>query len=214
MALATRTHNLSASQVAGPDRQLPSGLSRAWAAATATCKRTRPSALILPVCLSGLLVVGMIVAGTGALLSTLHARALDHEKRELRSLALAVAEQTDRTFQAIELVQNSLIGRTRDLGSGRMQTSRDRCRPKTCMSTRGHDGRPAFRRRHVLDRLGWDADQFLSLLADQRLDYVKALLSDPKATSSVSGPQRNPTTGIWTIYLRARLSHPMAKCLA
>jgi hypothetical protein len=99
--------DLLVAQVAGADSQLPSRGPPDHPAVVnaAPFKTSWRSRLVLLVCLCGLLVVGVIAAGTGVLLSTLRERALDHEKRELQSLALAVAEQTDRTFQAIELVQ-------------------------------------------------------------------------------------------------------------
>jgi len=171
----------------------------------------RHSPLILLACLCGLLLAGVIVAGTGALLSTLRERALEHEKRELQSLALAVAEQTDRTFQAIELVQNSFIGRTRELGirsrgEFERQMSGERVHLKlkdmisglpfvAVMCVTGLDGMLInFSRSWPIENPD----------VSER-DYVKALLSDPQTMSFVSRPLRNPTTGVWTIYLARKV---------
>lgn len=57
---------------------------------------------------SGLLVASLIVAGTVLLLANLRDRQLAETNRELQNLALTLAVQMDRSFGAIQLVQDSL----------------------------------------------------------------------------------------------------------
>jgi hypothetical protein len=59
-------------------------------------KPTRSRAVQLLV-LCGLLLASAILAGTGIIITSLHNRVLADSERELRNLALVLAEQTDRT---------------------------------------------------------------------------------------------------------------------
>src|SRR6266545_7101686 len=81
----------------------------------ASALRLRPVP-VLAVC--GLLLVVTIALGTWAVLSELRSRALAGAERELQNIGLVLAEQTDRAFQAIELVQKSVIGRMKDAAIG------------------------------------------------------------------------------------------------
>ena len=53
---------------------------------------------------------GVILAvGAGLLVSQLRRNALDNSGQELQRLALVLADQAERTFEAVELVQDSLV---------------------------------------------------------------------------------------------------------
>src|SRR5262249_44588881 len=67
---------------------------------------------VLAVC--GILTVATIALGTWAVLFDLRNRAIVGAERELQNIALMLAEQTDRGFQAIDLVQGSVLERIKD----------------------------------------------------------------------------------------------------
>ena len=71
-----------------------------------TGRGSRPVRLIV---IGGLLLIAAIISATGFLLFDLRDRALDDAGRELRNLALVLAEQTSRTFQAVDLVESNFI---------------------------------------------------------------------------------------------------------
>ena len=62
---------------------------------------------LLIVC--GLLLGVAVVAGAAGMLVDLRDRALAASERELANTALVLAEQTDRAFQAVELMESGLI---------------------------------------------------------------------------------------------------------
>ncbi len=64
----------------------------------------------------GVLLIAAVAIGTGLILSNLRERALSDRKSTLQNIALVLAEQTDRAFQAIDLVQIGLIDRIHTLG--------------------------------------------------------------------------------------------------
>src|SRR5262249_13852007 len=78
-----------------------------------TRRRARP-VLVLVAC--GFLIAGTIAVGAKLILSDLENRALANHARELQNIVLVLAEQTDRTLQAIELLQKSLIAQIQSEG--------------------------------------------------------------------------------------------------
>ncbi len=72
----------------------------------------RHSAPIRLFAICGLLLVAAVAISTGFILSNLRSRALADSVRELENIGLVLAEHTDRAFQALDLVQTSLIGIT------------------------------------------------------------------------------------------------------
>ena len=74
---------------------------------------SRPIRLIV-VC--GIILLAIVIAATMALLSNLRDRDLAEKERALESLTSVLAEQIDRSFQSIELVQMAVIERMRTLG--------------------------------------------------------------------------------------------------
>ena len=59
----------------------------------------------------GIVMIAIISVGTTALLINLRGRAIADKEVELQSVALVLAEQIDRSFQATDLIQRSLIDR-------------------------------------------------------------------------------------------------------
>jgi hypothetical protein len=66
--------------------------------------------------LCGVLIIAAIVAATAIMVGNLRDRALSESERELKNTALILAEQIDRTFQAIDLIQSSVIEKIQSLG--------------------------------------------------------------------------------------------------
>ena len=74
---------------------------------------SRPIRLII---ISGIILVGAVIAVTAGLLLNLRDRDLAESKRELSRLTLILAEQIDHSFQSAELIQTAVIERMQSLG--------------------------------------------------------------------------------------------------
>ena len=172
-------------------------------------RRSR-AAQVLVVC--GLLLAAAVTAGTWVIVSSLHNRALADRERELRNIALVLAEQTDRAFQALDLVQTSLIERMQSLG---ISSNEDHEREMS-----GHDVHLMLK-----DRIGTLPHVGAVALIDARgklinfsrtwpipevnvsdRDYFKALASDPHLTLFLSEPVRDRGSGTWTIFLARKFA--------
>ena len=66
--------------------------------------------------LFGVLLIAAIVIGIAVAAHTFRDRELANSERELKNTALILSEQIDRSFQAIELVQNSVTQKIQSLG--------------------------------------------------------------------------------------------------
>ena len=66
--------------------------------------------------LCGVLIIAAIVAATAIMAGNLRDRALSESERELKNTALILAEQVDRSFQAVDLVQSSVVEKIQSLG--------------------------------------------------------------------------------------------------
>jgi len=178
--------------------------------------RARPIILLI---VSGIVLVAAIVLGTALLASKFRERALANNERELKNTALILAEQTDRVFQAIELVQISLIERMQSLG---ISSSEDYERQ---MSTQ--DVHQMLR-----DKISGlpHVDAITLINSDGKLinfsrnwpipainvadrDYFKALKSGTQLTSFISEPVHSRATGTWTVYLARKLTGPNGEFL-
>src|SRR5215216_4149888 len=165
--------------------------------------RVRPARLLV---ICGVLLTAAVTAGTGLILSSLRERAVVDSERELQNIALVLAEQADRAFQAVDLVQTSLIERMQALG---IASSEDYERQMS-----GHDAHLMLK-----DKIGGlphvDAvamiDAHGNLMNFSRAwpvppvnisdrSYFKALNSDAQLTALVSEPVLNRVTGTWTIF--------------
>jgi PAS domain-containing protein len=179
----------------------------------------RPNRPIRYLILCGALLIAAIAVGTALLLSNFHNRALVDSERELKNTALILAEQIDRSFQALELVQGSVIERMHSL---RIASSQDYAREMS-----GQDVH-----RMLKDKINGlvHVDAITLIDADGRLlnfsrawpippinvadrDYFKALKADAQLTSFVSEPLRNRGTGTWTVYLARKLVTPQGEFL-
>ena len=75
--------------------------------------RSRPARMIV---ICGIIMVAVVAVATASLLSNLRDRDLAEKARAQENLALVLAEQIDRGFQSIELVQTAVVERMQSLG--------------------------------------------------------------------------------------------------
>jgi PAS domain-containing protein len=172
---------------------------------------------LLVIC--GLSLAAVVIAGTVAMVTDLRDRALAAHHRELKNTALVLADQTDRAFQAIELMQESLIERFNALG---IATAEDYERRMS-----GHDVHMMLK-----DKLaGWPHIGSITLINSRGKlfnfsrfwplpnidvtdrEFYQALKSDPQLTSFMGEPVRNRATGSWTIHLVRKVAGPNGEFL-
>jgi diguanylate cyclase (GGDEF)-like protein/PAS domain S-box-containing protein len=166
--------------------------------------RNRPIRYLI---LCGMTLIVAIVIGTAIMVDNLRERALRDSERELKNTALIFAEQIDRTFQGIDLVQSSVLEKIRSLG---IASSEDYTRRMS-----GEDVHQMLK----ASASGLVQIYAISLInADGRLlnfsrfwpgpdisvadrEFFNVLKSDPQATSFISLPAHNRTNGTWTLFL-------------
>jgi hypothetical protein len=172
---------------------------------------------LLVIC--GVFLVATITVGTALILSNLREHAITDRERELQNIALVLAEQTDRAFQALDLVQASLIERMQALG---IASSEDYQRQMS-----GHDVHLVLKEKigslpHVNALTVINAQgkviNFSRSWPIPEIDasnghYFKALRSDPQLTSFISDPVPNLGTGTWAIYLARKFVSPKGEFL-
>jgi diguanylate cyclase (GGDEF)-like protein/PAS domain S-box-containing protein len=179
-------------------------------------RRNRP---ILILILCGALLIAAIAVGTLIIVDNFRQRALAESERELKNTALILAEQIDRSFQAIELVQTSVVAKIQSLEisssedltrqmSGQdvhlmLKTSINGLAQVDAITLINADGTLLNSSR------GWPIPA--ANLADR--DYYKALKSDAQLTSFISLPVRNRITGAWTLFLARKLKAPNGEFL-
>jgi diguanylate cyclase (GGDEF)-like protein/PAS domain S-box-containing protein len=167
----------------------------------------------------GLLLVAAVAVSTGLILSNLRSRDLADSEREVRNIALVLAEHTDRAFQALDLAQTGLIERMQTLGIEstddyeRQMSSHDvhlMLKDKIASLPQvaaviliNSDGKVInFSRAWPIPTIS---------VADR--EHFKAFQLDAQLTSYVSKPERSRATGSWTIYLARKLTGPHGEFL-
>ncbi|MGN6570983.1 MAG: bifunctional diguanylate cyclase/phosphodiesterase [Pseudolabrys sp.] len=156
------------------------------------------------------LLICATLVGTAFLVANFRARALDDSERELKNIVLILSEQLDRSFQAIELVQRSVVERVGDVRSSADFSAR-----------LGGDDIHAMLQDKIsgLAQVGAitlvNADGAVvnasrknrpSDVSVADRDYFLALKDNPQADHVVSVPVVNRATGVWTIYLARRIA--------
>ncbi len=167
----------------------------------------------------GVILVAAIVLGTAILVSKFRERALTDGERELQNTALILAEQTDRAFQAVELLQSSLIERMKILGIASAEEYRAAdVRPRGPLDAQGRvAGWPHVGSITLINSQGklFNFSRFWPLpsidVTDR--DFYKALKSDARLTFFMGQPVRNRATGTWTIHLVRKFSGPNGEFL-
>ncbi len=160
-----------------------------------------------------------IVLATVVFIVCLHQRAVDDLERNISGTSAILADQADRAFQAIELVQEAVIGEIRnaDVADDAQLASfagtrvlHDNLRTRTAAL-------PQVNAVTIIDRTGkllnftryWpipDVD-----ISDR--DYFKALAGDASLQRFVGEPVQNRGDGAWTIFIARRLSAPDGRFL-
>ena len=161
--------------------------------------------------LCGVLLISAIVVSTAITVDSFRNRALVDSERELKNTALILAEQLDRSFQAVELVQSGVMEKIQSLGIassedyGRQMSGRDvHLMLKTSISGLvqvdaitliNADGKLLNFSRY------WPIPEVN--VADR--DYFKVLKSDAQMTSFISRPERNRGNGAWTVFFARKV---------
>jgi diguanylate cyclase (GGDEF)-like protein len=161
----------------------------------------------------------MLAVGAGLLVSQLRRNALDNSGQELQRLALVLADQAERTFEAVELVQESLVERLKTDGVKSPEQFRQRM-----TGLAAHED--MLNRIHGLPQLdaliAVDADGSLLnfshfwppptvTLADR--DYFKALKTNTALTTYFGEPVTNRGTGTLTQHLARKVTGPEGQFL-
>jgi diguanylate cyclase (GGDEF)-like protein len=189
-----------------PDNVLPSntGGSRAWSLSFSD------RAPVFVALSFGL----MLALGAGLLVSQLRRNVLDNSGQDLQRLALVLADQAERTFWAVELVQDSLVERLQNDGV----KSPEQFRQRMTGLAAHEDMRSRIHGLPQLDALiAVDADGSLLnfshywppptvTLADR--DYFKALKTNTALTTYFGEPVINRGTGTLTQHLARKVTGP------
>jgi diguanylate cyclase (GGDEF)-like protein/PAS domain S-box-containing protein len=173
--------------------------------------RHHPVRLVL---VTAALLVCAVLAATAFLIASFRDRTLNDSKRELKNTALIVAEQLDRSFQAIDLLQRSLLDR---MAAERITTGADLDRLMSGPDVHKMLLDTISGLAHVKSVALLDADGKLVNLSrdwpiprarfDQR-DYFKALRSSASATTFMSAPARDDALGDQTFYFARKITGP------
>ncbi|MDB5501638.1 MAG: hypothetical protein JWR89_1540 [Tardiphaga sp.] len=155
------------------------------------------------------ILVVIVLVTTAAIVATMRQRAISDAARELESLSMVLADQLDRNFQSIELVEQALLvdlkreslagpddfrSKFGDESTHRMLVQRKAPYPHiSALSLRDFDGEI------VNSTVEWPSKRGLMS------PNPAALLQLDKATALVGPPTRSPVTGKWAIYLAQRV---------
>ena len=175
--------------------------------------------LIRWIIILGIALVVVIIAATGLMLQNLRDRELAASEHELKRLTFILAEQIDRSFQSMELIQTAVIERMQKLG---IASAEDYERQMSGQDTYQHlkdqiSGLPYVDALVLFDTEGkrvnvsrtWPTSYF----KNPDFDFVLAFKSDPHLTDHVSKPIRNPITGTWVVYIARRFTSPKGEYL-
>jgi diguanylate cyclase (GGDEF)-like protein len=177
---------------------------------------SRPIRLII---ISGIILVGAVIAVTAGLLLNLRDRDLAESKRELSRLTLILAEQIDHSFQSTELIQTAVIERMQSLGIASAEEL------ERWMS--GYDTHQ--RLKDQISALPY-IDAIVLADAEGKLinfsrswpipsvkipdeDPSELFKSDPPLISFVGKPMRSPVTGTWVFPVVRKFTGPNGKFL-
>src|SRR5665811_2011949 len=181
-----------------------------------TAGRSRPVRLII---ICGILLIGTVIAVTASMLLNLRDRELAESELGLKRLALVLAEQIDRSFQSIELIQTAVIERMQSLG---IASAEDYERQMS-----GYDTHQRLKDRisalpHI-DAITLTDPQgkLINFSRSWPIPSVKipdadpseVFKSDPHLTSFVGKPMRSPATGNWVVAVARKLTGPNGEFL-
>jgi diguanylate cyclase (GGDEF)-like protein len=166
--------------------------------------RNRPIRYLI---LCGVALIAAIVIGTAIMVGNLRDRALLESERELKNTALILAEQIDRTFQGIDLVQSSVLEKIQSQGiaSSEDYTRRMSGEDVHQMLKASTSGLVQIYAVSLINADGrlinfsrfWPAPELS--VADR--EFFVVLKSNPQVASYISEPGHNRTNGTWTLFL-------------
>ena len=181
-----------------------------------TVWRSGPLRLII---LCGIVLAGAVIAATTGVLLHLRDRDIANSEREMNNVALILAEQIDRSFQSIELIQTNVI----EWMQSRSVVSAEEYRRQ--MS--GNDIHQMLKEKIgplpyidaivLTDAQGklinfsrsWPVPDVK--IPDQ--DPASAFTAKPRLISVVSKPLRSPATGNWIITISRKVTGPHGEFL-
>ncbi|MBI3704781.1 MAG: EAL domain-containing protein [Rhizobiales bacterium] len=177
---------------------------------------SRPLQLIV-VC--GIILIAVVMAVTWSLLSNLRDRDLTDREHDLSSLSLVLAEQLDRSFQSIDLIQTVLVERMQNFGISSIADLEQHMSGYDTYQ-RFNDligGLPHIDAIILTDANGklinfsrtWPIPDINSL--DQ--DHTEAFRSDPYLMTLVSKPRHSQATGNWVLPIARKVIGPNGKFL-
>src|ERR1700678_670383 len=161
--------------------------------------------------LCGVVLIAAIAVGTAIMVGNFRNRALFDSERELKNTALILAEQIDRSFQALERVQSSVIEKIQSLG---IASSEDYARQMSgedvnVMLKASISGLVQVDAITLINAdgklLNFSRDWPVPAVNNADRDYFKALKSDSHLTSFISLPVRNRGTGTWTVFFARKV---------
>ena len=184
--------------------------------ATPDKARSRPITSLI-VC--GIALVAAIVLGTAITISNLRDRALAGRERELQNIALMLADQTDRVFEAAERVQINLIERMQALGiaSGEDFEQKMSDFDTHLMLQDKIIGLPHIGTFTLINAQGklFNFSRFWPIptinVVDR--DFFKAFQSNEWRTFFLSKPIHNRATGTWVVQIARKVPGPKGEFL-
>ncbi|NYE22888.1 bifunctional diguanylate cyclase/phosphodiesterase [Pigmentiphaga litoralis] len=159
----------------------------------------------------GALIAAILIAALSLVVNLQH-RVIAGKSQELANLALVLAQETERAFQALETVQTSLVERLRNEGINTPEAFDFRIREQDVYGLLRDrlDNLPYVEALTLINQQG-DLGNFSRYqptppvnVADR--DYYKTLMADPDMESYLSAPVENRGSGTWTIYLARKFS--------
>lgn len=168
-----------------------------------------------PALVTSLVVLALAIASGGVILiSDMYGQALQDTERNLVGLSTILADQADRSLQALEIVQEAII---EDMAGAKVATP-----SQYAAAASRHDLHEALKARvaalpqvnavTIIDHTGQllNFSRFWPIpnvnIADR--DYFRALASDPKLQRFISQPAQNRGDGAWTIYIARKVTAP------
>lgn len=171
--------------------------------------RSRPILLLI---FLGFVLVGSIVGGTWQLLWSLRDRAISVSERELQNLAFVLAEQGDRSFQAVEIVQQGLIEQIHKRGivSDEEFERQLSLHEVHSLLREKVTGLPHVDGIALIDAQGKLVNSSrhwpIPTIHIFNRDYFQALLREEQLHSFVSAPEYHPGTESWNVHLARKIS--------
>lgn len=160
-----------------------------------------------------------IAASTSVLVAHLHTRAVDDLERGLIGLTNVMADQAERAFQAIELVQDAVL---EEIGNADVASDESLAafagRHAMHQNLRARTAAlPQVNAVTILDRNGklLNFTRFWPIpdidLSDR--DYFRAMSTNASLKRFIGRPVRNRGDGAWTIYIARKISAPDGRFL-